>query len=288
VATGEEGPGSDASAETAPELTVIHSRVTVLASGVLWWHGWKWTGSFTTLDLIAAFTNGLNGALLARRPDHYKNFTVIGIILMAFLMGIGGGVTRDVLLTKIPGAFTNPAYIVVVLGAGIIGYAVAYDGGQLFREGLFQFMTSFSLPLYAITGAQAAVQARLPVLGVLAIAVIGPTAGRWYVDVSCGVPPKQFIRSEWFVTTALLTGIIWVICDSAGLPSWACALIAFVIGYTFRVLALYNAWEEPLAREPKGVYIHDDGRPMLGRKLKGKSQREMAMLGLTVNGQDQE
>jgi len=80
-----------------------------------------------------------------------------------------------------------------------------------------------------------------------------------------------------------LTGIIWVICDSAGLPVWASALVAFAVGYTVRVLALYNSWEEPLAKEPKGVYLHDDGRPMLGRKLKGKSQREMAMLGLSMS-----
>jgi hypothetical protein len=55
-----------------------------------------------------------------------------------------------------------------------------------------------------------------------------------------------------------------------------------VIGYTFRVTALYRAWEEPLASEPKGVYQHDDGRPMLGRKLRGKSEREMKDLGLAV------
>ncbi len=190
----------------------------VLASGVDWFHGWQWAGKFTTLDLIAAATNALNGALLARRPDHYKNFTVVGIILMALLMGLGGGMTRDVLINQVPGALTNPAYITVCLAAGIIGYSLAYNSGQLFREGLFQFMTSFSLPLYAIVGAQKGVDAGLPVLGVLALAVIAPTAGRWYVDVSCGVPPKQFIRGEWFVTIALLTGIIWVICDSAGPP----------------------------------------------------------------------
>ena len=124
------------------------SHVTVLASGVLWWHGWKWNGSFVTLDLIAAFTNALNGALLARRPDHYKNFTVVGIILMAFLMGLGGGITRDVLLDKIPGALTNPAYIARCPGGRdhrLLRWPMT--SGQLFREGLFQFMTSFSLPL---------------------------------------------------------------------------------------------------------------------------------------------
>jgi uncharacterized membrane protein YeiH len=244
--------------------------------------GFKWTGNFTSLDLIAAGTNALNGALLARRPDHYKNWTIVGILLMALLMGLGGGMTRDVLVNQVPGALTNPAYITVALAAGIIGYLLAYKDGQFFREGLFQFMTSFSLPLYAIVGAQKGVGVGLPVLGALSLAVIGPTAGRWYVDVSSGVPPKHFVRGEWFVTTAFLTGGVWIIADALGASTWLSALIAFIFGYTFRVIALYRAWEEPLAKEPKGVYLHDDGRPMLGRKIKGKSEREMRSLGLVV------
>jgi Glycine transporter len=137
----------------------------LLASSSINTGGWKWTGNFTTLDLIAAGTNALNGALLARRPDHYKNFTVVGIMLMALLMGLGGGSTRDVLVNQIPNALTNPAYITVAVICGAIGYFLAYGKGQLFREGLFQFMTSFSLPLYAIVGAQKGESAGLPVLG---------------------------------------------------------------------------------------------------------------------------
>jgi uncharacterized membrane protein YeiH len=244
--------------------------------------GFKWTGNLTAVDLIAATTNALNGALLARRPDHYKNFTVVGILLMALLGGLGGGVTRDVLLNKIPVAFLNPAYILLCLAAGVVGYRIAFAKGELFREGLFQFVISFSLPWYAIVGAQAAEKAHMPVLGVLAMAVIGATAGRYYIDITCGVTPKQFIRGEWFVTTAALTGLIWLICDTAGLNSWWSVGISFVIGFTVRVLALYRGWEEPLAKEPAGVYKHSDGRPLLGRKLAGKSQRELQDLGLAV------
>ena len=253
----------------------------VIASGITI-GGFKWTGDFTTIDLIAAGTNALNGALLARRPDHYRNFTIVGILLMALLGGIGGGVTRDVILNKIPGAFTNPAYILLCLAAGIVGYLIAFSGGQLFREGLFQLMTSFSLPWYAIAGAQAAETAKLPILGVLAMAVIGPTAGRYYIDITSGVPPKQFIRGEWFVTIAALTGLVWLICDAAGLNTWWSTGVSFVIGFTVRLLALYRGWEEPLAKEPRGVYQHSDGRPLLGRKIAGKSQRELRDLGLTV------
>ena len=198
---------------------------------------WKWTGDYTVINLIAASTNALNGAILARRPDHYKNYTVAGILLMAVMGGIGGGVMRDIILNKIPGAFTNPAYITLCVVFGIIGYLVAYDKGQLFREGLFQFATSFSLPWYAIVGVQAAIQAGLPIVGALLLAVIAPTAGRWLIDVSSGVAPKQFVQGEWFTGLALLAGAVWIGCDAGGLATWASVGIAFVIAFTLRLCA---------------------------------------------------
>ena len=183
----------------------------LLVASTIHWGGFKWSGSYTTIDLIAASTNALNGALLARRPDHYKQFTVVGILLMALLGGLGGGITRDVLVAKVPSALTNPAYITVAVVAGVIGYLLAYSGGQLFREGLFQFMTSFSLPWYAIMGAYTGVKVGLPVLGCVFLGVVGPTAGRYYIDLTSGVPPKQFIRGEWFVAIAALTAMVWTV-----------------------------------------------------------------------------
>lgn len=202
-------------------------------------------------------------------------------------MGLGGGITRDVLCAQIPSALTNPAYIALTLVFGFVGYRLAFAEGQLFREGLFQFMTSFSLPWYAIAGADKGVRVGLPVAGVLLLAVVGPTAGRWYADVTSGVTPKQFIRGEWFVGIALLTGLVWVflywlIVQEGGASIWWATLIAFGVGFALRVTALYRGWEEPLAKEPAGVYKHDDGRPLLGRKIAGKSQRELRDLGLVV------
>ncbi len=254
---------------------------TFVGSGtVTFFEGWDFTGNLTFVDLLAASTNALNGALLARRPDHFKNFTIIGILGMALLGGLGGGITRDVLLGDVPAALTNPAYITLALLFGLIGYRLAYAKGQLFREGLFQFMTSFSLPWYAIVGAQKGVDAGIPILGCILLAVAGPTAGRWYIDVSSGVTPKQFIRGEWFVSIAALTGLVWILAYWVGGNTWVAAGVAFLVGYAVRVAALWYAWEEPLASEPTGVYKHSDGRPMLGRKLQGKSQRELRDLGL--------
>jgi hypothetical protein len=100
-------------------------------------------------------------------------------------------------------------------------------------------------------------------------------------NLSSGISPKQFIRSEWFIGTALLTGAVWIACDTAGLSNWPAALISLAIGFGFRLTALFRGWEEPLAAEPAGVVIHKP-HVLLGRKLHDKSQRELRDLGLDV------
>jgi hypothetical protein len=111
---------------------------------------------------------------------------------------------------------------------------------------------------------------------------VGPTAGRAYIDISGGVTSKHFIRREWFVPVAVLTGALWILVYWGGGDTWVAAGVAFLVGYALRVAALWYAWEDPLAGEPAGVYRHSDGRPLLGRKLHNKSQRELRDLGLVV------
>src|SRR4051794_33133062 len=59
--------------------------------------------SFPHLDEFSAGINALNGVLVARNPSHNRGYTVAGLLIMGFFGGIGGGVTRDLLLNDIPG-----------------------------------------------------------------------------------------------------------------------------------------------------------------------------------------
>jgi len=79
------------------------------------------SGSYTAIALIAASTNALNGALIARRPDHYKNWTVVGIIGMALLMGLGAGITREVRANQVPSALTNDPKLKVAARSNRVG-----------------------------------------------------------------------------------------------------------------------------------------------------------------------
>ena len=206
--------------------------------------------AFTIIDLIAASTNALNGALLARRPDHYKHYTTVGIVLMAFLGGIGGGVSRDIILNKVPSAFTDPWYLVFCTLAGVLGLCLSYNTGQKFREGVFGLMTAFSLPWYAVVGADAALRAHLPLLAAVILGVIGPTAGRYFIDVTSGVTPKQFVQGEWFVGTAVLASLLYILFDLMGLHIWPATILTVALAFGFRRAALRFRWEEPEPWEP--------------------------------------
>jgi uncharacterized membrane protein YeiH len=212
-------------------------------------------GDFTVIDLIAATTNAFNGAILARQPSHYRAFTVVGILLIAVLGGIGGGVTRDVLLNDVPAALTNPWYLILCTVAAILALRIAGSLDQSRLTRVFDIMATFSLPWYAAVGVNKALEADLPLIACVLIGVVGPTAGRFFIDLTCGVTPQHFVRGEWFVGTAVLTSIVYILADGAGLSIWPATLVAFAVGFSFRYLARRLRWEEPMPDQPGGTPV---------------------------------
>jgi uncharacterized membrane protein YeiH len=228
-----------------------------------------WT--LTTIDyisLIAATTNAFNGALLARRPDHYKNFTLVGVVILGYAGGIGGGVVRDVLLDRLPAALQNPWYLIACLAAASLALLVDYASAQRFKDGLFQFMTAFSLPWYAIVGVQAALSAHLGYFAAVLIGVIATTAGRWIIDVACNCIPKQLVRGEFFITAAVLTGIAYLVCNQTfGLDVIPSTAVAFFVGFGFRLLSQWFGWEEWEPWEPSTATQPEKARKTLDEGL---------------------
>ena len=101
-----------------------------------------------------------------------------------------------------------------------------------------------------------ALDADLPYIACILIGVVGPTAGRFLIDITSGVTPQHFVRGEWFVGTAVLTSIVYLVAD-AGLAStiWPATLIAFAFGFPFRIAARRFKLEEPLPQQPGGVAV---------------------------------
>ena len=90
-----------------------------------------------SLDLIGTFFFSITGAFKAVKYE----LDILGVIVLALLTGIGGGVIRDVMLATVPvSALQNEAYFAVcVVGASAVFFlsrknAFAWKWGKIGDE----------------------------------------------------------------------------------------------------------------------------------------------------------
>jgi uncharacterized membrane protein YeiH len=206
--------------------------------------------SFPNIDLFSAGINALNGVLVARHPSHNRGYAVVGLLIMAFFGGIGGGVSRDVLLAEIPSPIKNPIYLLVCLLMGLLGLAIyryADSKEERFRTRTLAFFKSFTLPWFAILGAQKALEHNLGIFSAIVIGLIATTAGGVFIDVFSGVTPEIVRPSEHIVTTAVLASSVYTLLamlDNESLTFFPVTLIAVLVSFTFRVFAVREHWPQ--------------------------------------------
>jgi uncharacterized membrane protein YeiH len=204
--------------------------------------------SFPNLDLFSAGINALNGVLVARNPSHNRGFTAAGLLIMAFFGGIGGGVSRDVLLNNIPSPFSSPIYLVVCLLMGLLGLAIyryLESKEERFRTRTLAYLKSFSLPWFAILGAHKALDHGLGIFAAILIGVLATNAGGVFIDLFSGVTPEVVRPSEQLVTASVLAGTVYTLIavhlkDSNSF--FPVTLIAALVGFVFRVFAVRDHW----------------------------------------------
>ena len=68
------------------------------------------------IDLSAVVVGALAGALHATR----QRFDAVGVLTFALVMGLGGGIIRDVLLNRVPVALTEKPYLPTVAVAAVL------------------------------------------------------------------------------------------------------------------------------------------------------------------------
>jgi uncharacterized membrane protein YeiH len=205
--------------------------------------------SFPHIDMFSAGINALNGVLVARHPSHNRGYAVVGLLIMAFFGGIGGGVTRDVLLNDIPGPLRDPTYLLVCLLMGLLGLAIyryADSREERFRTRTLAYFKSFSLPWFAILGAHKALEHSLGIFSAIVVGLIATTAGGVFIDLFSGVTPEIVRPSEHIVTTAVLASTVYSLIElqTNGLPFFPVTLIAVLVAFVFRVFAVREHWPQ--------------------------------------------
>jgi uncharacterized membrane protein YeiH len=202
--------------------------------------------SFPNVDLFSAAINALNGVLVASTPSHNRNrnYTLAGLLIMALMGGIGGGITRDLLLNVIPSPLQTPAYPVVCILMGLLGVGIYHyleSKEERFRTRVLAYFKSFSLPWFAILGAHKSLEHGLGIFAAILVGLVATTAGGVLIDLFSGVTPEIVTPSEQLVSTAILAGGVYAVIavmkkDSTSF--FPVTLIAVLVAFVFRVFAV--------------------------------------------------
>jgi uncharacterized membrane protein YeiH len=211
------------------------------------------------LDLGGTFVFAISGALAAvnRRLD------IFGILVLSFVAGNFGGITRDLLIGAVPpAALTDGRYLLVSVLAGLITF-FSYRGVDRLRSPVLLF-DAVGLAFFAVAGAQKAIAFGLsPVMAALLGMLTGIGGGMTRDVLLTEIP--QVLRSDLYAVAALAGASVVVIGDVLGLPYAASALAGGLLCFGLRFMAIRYGWHLPVAhlsaRRRAGADLSDDEKP---------------------------
>jgi uncharacterized membrane protein YeiH len=197
------------------------------------------------LDLIGTFVFALSGASagVQRRLD------LFGILVLSFVAGNFGGVTRDLMIGAVPpAAISDWSYLAVSVLAGVVTFFSFASIDRLRRFVLL--FDGAGLALFAVSGTQKALAFGLdPVMAAL-LGMLTGIGGGMVRDVLIAEIPIV-LRADLYAFAALAGATVVVVGDLLHLPSTAATIAGAALCFGLRVMAIQHGWHLPVAHPPK-------------------------------------
>ncbi len=196
----------------------------------------------TWLDLAATALFAFEGAALAIGAE----LDLFGVLVIACVASLGGGVLRDLLIGDVPpAALRDPRYLCVApiagLGAFLLGGATSVEGSTALVT-----IDAAGLALFALTGTAKALDRRLMPLACVAMGTITAVGGGMMRDLLLTMVPSV-LTADVYATAALLGSAVMVLGWRTELDRrWVYAGGAAVT-FGLRMLAYGFGWNLPTA-----------------------------------------
>lgn len=183
----------------------------------------------------------MSGAALAVE----KRFDVFGVLFLAFLTAVTGGVARDVLIGAVPPiAIAHWHSLAIALAGGLatfFGYPLV---SALKRPVLL--LDAIGLGLFAVTGAQKALIYGIDPVMAAALGMVSGIGGGMVRDLLAGEVPSV-LRTDIYAVAALAAGGVVALGDILGVPPAWSMLAGAALCIFLRTMAIFFGWRAPVA-----------------------------------------
>jgi uncharacterized membrane protein YeiH len=192
------------------------------------------------LNLAGTFVFGISGGLAAVRAK----LDLFGVVVLAGVVGLAGGITRDLLIGVPPATFRDWRYLAAAGAAGLVCY-FARPALERIQRSVLVF-DAVGLGLFCVTGATKALDFRVgPVPAILLGAITG-IGGGILRDVLLREVPTV-LRHELYAVPALLGAGVLVAAQESGGTSPLFPIVAAAVCVGVRIAGLKYGVNVPIA-----------------------------------------
>lgn len=195
-----------------------------------------------TLDLMGIFVFATAGALLAVR----KNFDVFGIVVLALVTALGGGLFRDIVIGATPAAaFSDLGFFVTPLVAAALVFFLHPEVQRINRA--INVFDAAGLGLFCVTGTTKAYEYGLGLTASAALGLATAVGGGVLRDVLVNEVPSLLRDREMYAVPAVIGASMVALFISFENLNAITTGLAIVTTFVLRLLAIRYHWRAPLA-----------------------------------------
>ncbi|MBN9333410.1 trimeric intracellular cation channel family protein [Devosia sp.] len=188
---------------------------------------------------VAITAEAMTAALSAGR----RNMDWFGVCIIACVTALGGGTARDLFLDHYPLYWVKTPYVLLlVCGAALLTIAIARVVDRL--RWPFLLLDALGLVVFTIVGCNVAIETGAHPIIVIVAGMVTGIVGGILRDVLCNDIPLVF-HGELYATVSIVTGVIYYLGLTLGLPTDLMVLVALGVGFPLRVLSIMFKWEMP-------------------------------------------
>ncbi len=197
------------------------------------------------LDLIGTFVFALAGATAGAQ----RRLDLFGIVVLAFVAGTFGGITRDVLIGAVPpSAVTEWLYIVVAVLAALLVFRFYALVDRIKTP--VQVFDAVGLAVFAVLGTEKALAFGIGPLPAAMLGMLSGIGGGIARDLLLNDIP-HVLRAELYALAALAGGAVVAVGDMLDLNKFAVAAVSMVVCFGLRYMAIRRRWHLPTVRTPQ-------------------------------------
>jgi uncharacterized membrane protein YeiH len=196
--------------------------------------------TFLIFDLFAVFMFASSGALSAIR----KKYDFIGVLVLSFVSGLGGGLIRDAIFIQAgpPKAVQNESYLIVILAAFLLSMLFHKKFSRLKRTTMI--VDALGLGAYGVAGCQAALHANLVPLAAITVGIFNATGAGLIRDVLIREEPIIFKPGQFYAGAAIIGCSVFVaMVVLLHSDETFAAIIATATAFAIRVLSVKYDWK---------------------------------------------